>query len=791
MRSTGMHRLGRLSYLGFLALIFGSQAALAQVVAPPPPASYQAQVRYQINGTRLARLEKFFALTRYLESQGFKKADGADELAEDPNATILQGTVPYASARKLLAEPDVRALLLTPSGYQIPQGDEPVKIQIELDGGRDLTRERLLAAQTKVLLETQGFRETVGYDNRGHTRLLGYIPASALPRLLDDLRVQTGWLAPSPPLEEMPEPIRSTWPVRMIEVVPEPAGAPLAKAVPQAPPVPAEQATITPELRALAAGDDPVRMEAILVAPPPELDREWRRQLRTAAPGAFIEGRVGSTVTARAKASQALTLAQVPGVSTLRLPIRAQSQVLAEPAESLPGVLGSTGLKMLRAIPNHGQGLRIAVIDSDFRGAASVIGKRLPANTRVVDLGAECDPNLNPASIAGDELGSGTRTALAMARYAPQAEFTLFRVDPEAPFQLLEAARFIQGDDFLPESLMVRAEELTSLREALHNKQLALLAERAKVLDTFAIDKATLDRREAYFKSQEAFDREEKAADALQKRYLKLVRDLKDLRGVRLVVNDLVWADGYPAEGASALARYFNDTPFRAATWFQAGGLLPGQVWTGLFRDLDGNDVMEFAGPHAPLAVGRWTPELDFLGFQTMKGPASADLPKGTYRISVQWREAHDPAIADPSLYRQPLAKLRLVVLHQRDPQGKLLATDEFDVAATSSGLPQRLDQNAYSSTYEQSVEFTVDQPGRYALRVEGKAPESLRPSTVTSLSIQNQTRGELRPRLLIQNTDASSRVLGRPIFLDYATAEGDQGIPAGALGVNRIDAAR
>ncbi len=416
MRSTGMRRLGRLSYFGFLALLFGSQPALAQVVAPPPPTSYQVQVRYQINGTRLARLDKFFAMTRYLESQGFKKADGTDELAEDPNATILRGTVSYANARKLLAEPDVRTLLLVPSGYKIPQGDEPVKIQIELDGGRGLARQRLLAAQTKVLLEDQGFREAVGYDNRGHTRLLGYVPASALPRLLDDLRVQTGWMVPSPPMEEMPEPIRSTWPVRVIEVVPEPAGAPLAKAALPTPAVPAGQATITPELRALAAKDDLVRMEVILVAPPPELDREWRRQLRTAAPGAFIEGRVGSTVTARAKASQALTLAQVPGVSTLRLPIRAQSQVLAEPAESLPGVLGSTGLQMLRAIPNHGKGLRIAVIDSDFRGAAGVIGKRLPATTRFVDLGSECDPDLNPASIAGDDLGSGTRTALAVVR---------------------------------------------------------------------------------------------------------------------------------------------------------------------------------------------------------------------------------------------------------------------------------------------------------------------------------------------------------------------------------------
>jgi hypothetical protein len=730
-------------------------------------------------------------MTGFLESQGFKLAEGGHELAEDEAATRLQGTIPFANARNLLAEPHVRTILLAPAGYQISDGDQPVKIQIELYGGRELHRQRLLSDQTKVLLGVQGFQESVGYDNRGHTRLLGTIPASSLPRLLDDLRVQTGWLAPAPALEELPEPIRSTWPIRVVEIVPEPASAVPAKAAPAEAAVPAGQATISPELRVLAAKDDLVRMEVILVAPPAELDRSWRLSLREAAPGAFIEGRVGPVVTARAKANQALTLAQVPGVSTLRLPVRAQSQVIGAPAQSAPGVLGSTGLQVLQSIPNSGKGLRIAIIDSDFRGAASVIGKTLPATTRYVDMGAECDPTLTPASIEGTEQGSGTRTALSLARFAPLAEFTLLRIDPEAPFQLLEAARFIQGDDFLPESLMVRASELTAEQDRLRKKQAALLAERAVVLDTFAIDQKTLDRREAYFKAQAAFDQEEKLADQQQKRYLKLVSDLKDLHGIRLVVNDLFWADGHPAQGASAMARYFNDTPFHKAAWLQASGLLPGQVWTGLFRDLDGNQVMEFAGPSAPLAAGRWTNELNFLGFQPMSGPVSPDLPKGTYKITVQWREAHDPTINDSSRFREPLSKLRLVVLRQRDPQGKLLATDELEVIAFSSGLPQRLDQTASSSTYEQSVEFTVTEPGRYALRVEGKAPLSSRPSTVASVPAQLDTRGELRPRLLIQNVDPASKLQGRPLYLDYATREGSEGVPAGALGIRRIEAAR
>jgi hypothetical protein len=774
-----------------LTLTVGSQLAQAQVVAPPAPASYNAQVRYVVGGPRLSRLEQFFAMTKYLEAHGFKKTDGSEELAEDPASTILPGTVTAAAAHGLLGEPHVRSVLLTPPGFQLPEGDQPVKVQIELDSGRELHRQRLLADQAKVLLATQGFQDGVGYDNRGHTRLIGTIPASSLSRLLDDLRVQTGWLAPSPAIQEMPEPIRSTWPIRVVEVIPEPVGITPPRPAPTEPAVPAGQAIISPELRALTNKDDQVRMEVILVAPPVDQDKEWRSNLRRAAPDALIEGRIGSIVTVKTKARHALALATVPGVSTLRLPVRGQSQVIAPPADSLPGVLGSNALQFLRSVPHQGQGLRIAVLDSDFRGAASVIGKQLPGSTQVIDLGSETDPALRPASIAGTELGSGVRSAVAIARFAPRAEFTLLRIDPEAPFQLLEAARFIQGDEFLPESLLVRAYELSEARDALRKKKAALLAEREAVLDTFAIDQKTLDRRDAYFKSQAAFDLEEKSLDEREKRYLNLVAELRSLRGIRVVVNDLFWAEGLPAEGASTMAHFFNDTPFRAAGWFQAGGLLPGQVWSGLFRDLDGNRVMEFAGPKAPLAAGRWTHELDFLGFQPMKGAVTSELPKGTYRVTVQWREAHDPTVTDPAHYRNPLAKLRLVILRQRDPQGKLLATDQLDVVATTYGVPQRLDHNNFSSTYEQSVEFTVDQPGRYALRVEGQAPTSWRPSTVPNIPALNEVRGELRPRLLIQNVDSQSRLQGRPLFLDYATTDGSQGIPAGALGVTPIEAAR
>ena len=98
-------------------------------------------------------------------------------------------------------------------------------------------------------------------------------------------------------------------------------------------------------------------------------------------------------------------------------------------------------------------------------------------------------------------------------------------------------------------------------------------------------------------------------------------------------------------------------------------------------------------------------------------------------------------------------------------------------------GLPQRLDQSSNSSTYEQSVEFTVDQPGRYALRVEGRAPASLRPDTVPNLPLLNQIRGELRPRLLIQNVDAAFTLAGSSAVPRLCNHRGRAGGSGGCAG--------
>ena len=157
----------------------------------------------------------------------------------------------------------------------------------------------------------------------------------------------------------------------------------------------------------------------------------------------------------------------------------------------------------------------------------------------------------------------------------------------------------------------------------------------------------------------------------------------------------------------------------------------------------------------------------------------------------MQWREPHDPTFSglQEDHYRVPLADLHLTVLQQRDPSGKRLPADDLQVVARSQGLPLRLASSPTSATYEQTVEFTVDQPGRYALRGRGKDPRGIRPADVATLP-SLATLWEVQPRISVNMLDPQVRAQGRPIFLDYSTNLGSLGMPADAHQVVSVGAA-
>jgi hypothetical protein len=787
-------------------------AAGAPPAAPPPPKEYDVHIRYRIDAGRTERLQQYLALTKWLASIGFTIDPTLDDDPSDPYETRLRGTIASANVprffadpatRREFADPRIRSLLLLPAGFKVPEESAtPVKVQLELAGGLPLARQWILAEQVRVKLGQLGFQEAVGYDHRGHTRMVGTIPAANLETLLKDLRWQPGgWLAPPLPIARLPEPLRTIDPILVTEVIPEPPGVPPAKNLGKAPLLeegdPRQKVSL--DLRALMAREDApkrVRMEVILVLTPDAGDTTWQRVLTLAGRNLMIEGRLGPVVTVVASPGQALQLAESPLVSVVRLPRPTVSALL--PAGDRKGdnqnALRDSGLERWQARGFRGRGVRVAIIDSDFRGYESFQGKQLPAKLRYVDFTAERNITLLPDefSSAPTAIGSGTQAALGVAQAAPEADLTLIRVDPAAPYQVEEAARLMNGESVRTEALFQRGIDLQSDQEGLRLRRDDLNRERRAILNDFSTDEAAMQRRDEHFKKAADLERDELALEERQGRFLALLRAYQDLRGIQVVSSNVVWNTGYPVDGSHPLTRYFNDHPKRTALWFQSAGNTTRQTWTGLFRDVDGNGVMEFAPLAVPLRPDRWTPELNFLGWQPFWKAQSPDLPaKAQLRLSIQWREAHDPDLyqAGEDAYRKPLANLQLLVLRQRDPSGTLLPADDLEVVARSVGLPQRLNNHPAFATYEQTVEFTADPAGRYAVRVEGRKPAGTRPAAVPTLPILEQT-WELWPRLTVEVLDEPSRQAGRPVFLDYFTALGSLGAPADAQGVITVGAA-
>ena len=427
------------------------------------------------------------------------------------------------------------------------------------------------------------------------------------------------------------------------------------------------------------------------------------------------------------------------------------------------------------------------MIDSDFRGWEKLRGKELPANTHLVDLTSERNLALLPDPQPGpaDQLGHGTRYAMALVRAVAPKDLTLIRIDPAAPYQLAAAARVINGEGLRSFNLDQRLIDLDDEHFQLRARKLALLDERREVLDNFGIDDESLRRRKEYFKRQEDFDDDQKDHQVRIQRYFQIQKDIRGLKGTRVVASALVWNEGYPIEGASTLSRYFDERPFKGALWFQAAGDTRGQAWQGFFRDADANGVMEFAPMTSRLPEGAWSREMNWLGWRTPAGEAARDLPANTLlRLTLQWREAHDPSFlrSGDDAFRLPLADFRIVLCQQLDPTGAKRPTDDLELTAQSVGPPQRLDSTAEMGIYEQVLQVRLPRAGRYLVRIEGKAPDGTRPADAPTIPGAKRV-GEVYPRLYVETLDG----VGRAVWHTYTTEAGTLGMPADAMRVTTV----
>ena len=790
----------------FSQLLLFAVAATAGPPSPAPPAVYDVQIRYQINAFGNEHIVQYLAMTRYLKDAGFVRDPEEivpDDEPEDSRYNRMTGRIASDKVRLLLGEPHVRVLQLLPKGVKPPaEADKLVRVDLRLASGFTANRQQWLRSQVREAISDLKFREAVGYDTRDDTRLLGAVPAGQIDALLNDVRKR--------PLAPKLAPLQSAWPIRLVEVQPD---LPTPNGRPEPPPIPKGQEKIAAELRELltdaAKAAAPTRLEVILARTPLAGEYGYVGLLTLAAPGLVVEGRLGPLLTVRTTINQAIPLAALPEVTEVRLPFAARPRL--EAADSVEGwePLRASGAARLQVLNHKGRGTRLAVIDGDFTGWRKMVGKQLPTDTHMVDLTRERNDDLEPDAEPGDGAhpGHGVHMALAVLKAAPEVELTLVRIDPAAPYMLQQIARAMNAEPISSDSLRNRLANLDDRRFRLEQELPLLLQERQQVLKQFTdvsqkplllkkkekgplsldeeLQLQEIESREAFDKKQADYNRRDRQYHESVERYFQLLKDMQNLKGIQIAASGLVWNEGHPADASSALTRYFDDQPFKAALWFQSAGDSHGQAWSGLFRDADGNGVMEFDAKGT-----EWPRELNFLSWAPDGGDKprrSLDLPAGAKaRFSLQWREAHDPNAGRPGEdpYLKPLADLRIVLVYQPDPAGAKQPADDLDVVGLSVGQPARLEATPSSAVYEQTLELRVTKPGRYAVRIEGTAPASTRPREEPSIPAAQKTF-ELHPRLFVETLEGPGRVL-----LQDSTEEGAMGMPADSRNVITVGAA-
>jgi len=825
--------------------------AHAQVPGPPPPAKYRAAVRYRILAARDIHVAQYDAMIKHLEGLDFEFNPPLEDLPEtnreDRSVNQLTGVVPSAKALLMLQNPSVASIMLIPQDFKLPPEEVHVRLQLNETVGAASQFE--LYQQVRVFLtEVFGFREAFGYDHHGFgkkpfTRIVGSIPTPLLSILLRDLRTQpANWFGPVIPTEEYPAPLRNSNPILVTEVLPDPN--PLYEYL--LPPArgAAYLEKISEDLWGTVLRKDMqkeiVRVQLILVGSPSPNSKETRAMLATAAPSFVIDGWFGPVVTGAVYVEEVPRLSAIPQVSALRR-VRQLDMRVDPKSKTAAGdnqkALDLSGLTGLHERGFRGKGVRLAIVDTDFRGWDKLVAaKKLPKNTRYVDLAGVTDDDLtSPIPGPPDQLGHGAHCALAAALAAPDAELILLRIEGVDPYEMAEVARYFRGN-YLSEPLSRRQDELIGQRRTLLHRRELLLKERAILLKD-STDETELkmnfgflgpvygwifsDRYLHYqnLAYQESLERELGRQSAVFMQQLLKLEKLKapSPRTLTVVASALNWQDRYPVGSASPLSKWFHLQEREQMFWFQAAGNTRGQAWTGNFRDADANGIMEFAPPETPLKKGHWTREINYLDWQPSDAKSMPMLPlRARVRISLQWREPHDKDYYfrpdEKDYYLPPLADLQLHVIRQRDPDLKILPADAFELVSRSRRLPVRLEHQKTHSIYEHSVEFTADKRSRYAVRIEKQlnkrwsliedpfekrpafgleknlVPTGLRPLGVPTLP-EVERNWELRVRLFVDVLD-ESRQVGRVLFSDYTSEEGSMGLPADSLGVYTVGAA-
>ncbi len=794
-------------------LLAVASTASAQVAYPARPEKVDVQLRYRIRADRDERVRQFRVLEQHLKDIGFDRKRNPDDDLDilDPAAERFDGVIASKNVLALLDDPRVRTILFKPTDYQYPvDAAAPVSVRIRIAAGYLPTEQQKLHGQVVAQLAKMGFRQAVGYDHDRFTLVRGDFPTGNLPRLLKDLRTEpAGLILPDAMPRDLPAPLKDALPIRWVEVL---ANADLTLLNPA--PLPVNRARYTPDLRAVL--DDapalakPLRVEVVMDRRLESNDLEelrgklrgnYGREVVNATTGlkeqvlATLDGAVGNVATIYfTQASDVERFALEPGVVVIRLPRAAVQTAVAMPAnvKATPAAdaLNSTRVAAFQQLGYRGQGSRIVIIGSEFPGLGSAVGQRfldksLRTPVKFIDLTAELSANLLPAP-PGAVVTASTAAARAAHLAAPDATIVLVRVDAAAFYQVNSVARFIHGDDRYTEAMTSRIIELSIRTQELKRKNSEAVDEYRRAFQDFSDEDAPKLRREKARKLLDLLILEEAEHSAAIVRASALQRLTGELVGTDVVVNTLVWETGFELDGLSELGQTLEASfasaalsgpRSRSATrprpaprpiWVQATSPSLGSVWAGSFLDRENNGIMEFASLEDQLPKKEWTRELNFLGTRAPDGTSSATLAAGAkMRLTVQWREAHDPSGYGG---HESIFPLTLRVLQQLDPAGKVRASDELQEVARSIGGPYRIYAEPTYGVYEQIVEFAAPADGRYCVMVEGT---TIYDSRLPALERQI----EIQPRMYAEFVGAMPEK-GRPVFESFAPKNSGVGIP-------------
>ena len=769
----------------------------AQVAYPPKPDKYDVQLRYRIRAARDQRIVEFEAMAKHLKALGLVHADEkAFELELlDPAAELVKGTIPAAGVVKLFADPNIKTALLLPAGTNLRDDPEKaVHLRIDLAGGLLAREQKALHGQAADQLAKMGFVQVSSYDHVGYTRLRGTLPAGKVAFLLKDLRsLPPGWITGGTDRDDLPLPLRSVLAIKLVEVLPD---------LPVAPPLAAltDLGKLTADLKAVVAdpatATSPLVVEAVMEYETAGFGPEIRDKLRLAIPGVLVEGFAGSVATLRLpQASMLEKVTAYQDVRSVRLPRTATETLL--PAAPGGDFVTTSQVKNLHDLGYKGGGVTVVVVGSEFPGVETkpdkgadgkeflrltLAGVTLPRGSRLFDLTGEVSPTLEPKPADTTRGGAGTAAALAAHAAAPDAAITLVRIDPSRFHQLLTVAKAVSGAAGYSTAMTTRSDELSVRAATLDARRRAASNELTRAFSDLSDDEKQKKRRDDAAAAMKQVQADEADLKKRFDRFLGLQTGLDLLRGSGVVVNTLVWEAGHPHDAQSELSKLIESafavggvpTGLRAIkkpatpAWVQAGGVSVGSVWSGPFLDADANGVMEFAAAGVPLPAKRWTRELNFLGHRTADGKTTTALPAGLkLRVSVQWREPHNPDVVLPS---EPSFPIRLRLFKQLDPDGKTVASDEMAEVARSVGETVRLYKSAGSGVYEATLEATTAD-GVYALRVDGGAADlDLPPSAKVAM--------ELRPRIVVELTDPTQATKGQVVFDSFAVQNSGVGVP-------------